>query len=146
MRAAVLLSLVAATGTWLAACGGGSGPPPGGGTSATAAATIVRLGPDDSGRTVTLAVGDRLLVALSGGRLNGSWAVTSYPRPVLTVDEPSASFGGVALVAREAGSGQVVLVRVLCGPVVDPPPCAGGSGVGPASTAPTRWTVTVVVR
>lgn len=134
MRATSLVSLAAATALVVAACGGAD------------SAAVVRLGPGDNGRTVTLAVGDRLQVILSGGRLTGDWALVSYPRPALAPDAGAVPFGGVALVAREAGSGQVVLVRVLCGPAVDPPGCSGGSGVGPGQTSPTRWAVTVTVR
>ena len=165
VRTVVLALLTAATGICLGACGDGSGTAPGDGASPTTAAsttaaptkpaptatppltgTIVRLGPGDSGRTVTLAVGDRLVVTLSGGRLAGSWALASYPRDVLRVDLRSVPPGGVGFLAQAAGSGEVVLVRPLCGPVVDPPCPGGGSGVGPAPTAPTRWAVTVVVR
>jgi hypothetical protein len=134
MRATGFVSLAAATALCVAACSGAD------------AAAVVRLGPDDSGKTVTLAVGDRLQVILSGGRLNGGWSLVSYPRPALVPDPDAMPVGGVALVAREAGSGQVVLVRVLCGPAVDPPSCPGGSGVGPGPTSPTRWTATVTVR
>jgi hypothetical protein len=134
MRVTSLVSLVAATALCVASCGGAD------------TAAVVRLGPDDNGRAVTLAVGDRLQVILSGGRLTGDWALASYPRPALALDAGDVPFGGVALVARQAGSGQVVLVRVLCGPAVDPPTCSGGSGVGPGQTAPTRWVVTVTVR
>jgi hypothetical protein len=133
MRASRVVSLVAATALCAAACGGAD------------TAAVVRLGPDDNGKAVTLAVGDRLQVILSGGRLTGDWALASFPRPALAADPGAAPFGGVALVARQAGSGQVVLVRVLCGPAVDPPGCSGGSGVGPGQTSPTRWTVTVTV-
>jgi hypothetical protein len=134
MRASSLVSFVAAAALCAAGCGGAD------------AAAVVRLGPADNGTTVTLAVGDRLQVILSGGRLTGNWALASFPRPALASDAGAAPFGGVALVAREAGSGQVVLVRVLCGPAVDPPSCPGGSGVGPGQTTPTRWAVTVTVR
>jgi hypothetical protein len=134
MRATGFVSLAAATALCLAACSGAD------------AAAVVRLGPDDNGKTVALAVGDRLQVVLSGGRLNGDWSLASYPHPALAPDAGAMPVGGVALVAREAGSGQVVLVRVLCGPAIDPPSCPGGSGVGPGPTSPTRWTVTVTVR
>ena len=134
MRASGLVSLAAATVLCVAACGGAD------------TAAVVRLGLDDNGKSVTLAAGDRLQVILSGGRLNGGWALVSYPRPALALDNGGMPVGGVALVAREAGSGQVVLVRVICGPPVDPPSCPGGSGVGPGQTAPTRWAVTVTVR
>jgi hypothetical protein len=134
MRATGLVSIAAASVLCVAACGGAG------------TAGVVRLGPGDTGRTVTLAVGDRLQVILSGGRLAGGWALVSYPRPALAPAPGPMPIGGVALVGREAGSGQVVLVRVLCGPPVDPPSCTGGSGVGPGQTAPTRWTVTVTVR
>jgi hypothetical protein len=134
MRATGLVSVAAATTLCLAACGGAD------------TATVVRLGPEGNGTAVTLAVGDRLQVVLSGGRLTGDWALASYPRPALAPDPGPVPVGGVALVAREAGSGPVVLVRVLCGPPVDPPGCPGGSGVGPGQTGPTRWTVTVTVR
>jgi hypothetical protein len=134
MRVTGLVSLAAATTLCVAACSGAD------------TAAVVRLGPDDNGTTVTLAVGDRLQAILSGGRLNGGWALASYPRPALVPDPGAMPVGGVALVAHEAGSGQVVLVRVLCGPPVDPPNCPGGSGVGPGQTSPTRWTVTVRVR
>jgi hypothetical protein len=162
LRTAVLISLAAATALYVAACGDGSDTPAGEGPSATVTTStgpasagrtapaptgvVLRLGPDDNGKTVTLAVGDRLQVILSGGRLTGSWALASEPRSVLAPDSRAVPLGGVAFVAREAGSGQVVLVRVLCGPVVDPPGCPGGSGVGPGETAPTRWAITVVVR
>lgn len=164
MRTAMLALLTAATGICLGGCGDSSGTAPGDGASPTTVAsttaaptrpaptapppltgTVLRLGPSDSGRTVTVAVGDRLLVTLSGGRLAGSWALASYPGDALRTDLRSVPLGGIAFVAQAAGSGQVVLVRLLCGPVVDPP-CPGGSGVGPAPTAPTRWAVTVVVR
>ena len=138
MRATSLVSLAAATALCAAACGGAD--------TAADTAAVVRLGLADNGKTVTLAVGDRLQVILSGGRLTGDWALASYPRPALAADAGAAPFGGVALVAREAGSGQVVLVRVLCGPPVDPPGCSGGSGVGPGQTSPTRWAVTVTFR
>jgi len=101
MRATGLVSLAAATALWVAACSGAD------------TAAVVRLGLDDNGKTVTLAVGDRLQVILSGGRLTGDWALASYPRPVLAPDPAAMPVGGVALLAREAGSGQVVLVRVL---------------------------------
>jgi hypothetical protein len=134
MRATGLVALAAAAALCAAAC------------SSADTGAVVRLGPDDNGKIVTLAVGDRLQVILSGGRLTGDWALTSYPRPVLAPDPAAMPVGGVALLAREAGSGRVVLVRVLCTPPVDPPSCPGGSGVGPAPTSPTRWTVTVTVR
>jgi hypothetical protein len=134
MRVTGLVSLAAATALCVPAC------------SDADTGAVVRLGPDDSGKSVTLAVGDRLQVVLSGGRLTGDWALASYPRPLLAPAPGAIPVGGVALVAREAGSGQVVLVRVLCGPPVDPPSCAGGSGVGPGQTSLTRWTVTVTVR
>jgi hypothetical protein len=134
MRATGLVSLAAATALCVASCGGAD------------TAALVRLGPDDNGTAVTLAVGDRLQVILSGGRLTGNWALASFPRPALAADPGAAPVGGVALVARAAGSGQVVLVRVLCGPAVDLPSCPGGSGVGPGPTTPTRWAVTVTVR
>jgi hypothetical protein len=153
-RAAGAVALAVAAAVGLAACSG-SGTTAGPGTSPTAASTgsaaprptgtVVRLGPGDDGRTVPLAVGDRLQVILSGGRLNSSWALVSYPRPTLATDPQAPPYGGISLVVQAAGAGRVVLVRVLCGPVVDPP-CAGGSGVGPAPTGPTRWAVTVVVR
>jgi hypothetical protein len=133
MRATSLVSLVAVAALGVASCGADS-------------AAVVRLGPADSGRTVTVAVGDRMQVILSGGRLTGDWALASFPRPALAQDAGGAPFGGVALVARQPGSGQVVLVRVLCGPAVDPPSCPGSSGVGPGQTSPTRWAVTVTVR
>jgi hypothetical protein len=134
MRATRFVSLAAAASVCLAGCGGAD------------SAAVLTLGPPDNGRAVTLAVGDRMQVILSGGRLTGDWALVSYPRPALAPDPGAAPVGGVALVAREAGSGQVVLVRVLCGPAIDPPSCPGGSGVGPGRTVPTRWAVTVTVR
>jgi hypothetical protein len=134
MRTTGLVSLAVATALCVASCGGAD------------TAAVVRLGPDDNGTTVTLAVGDRLEVILSGGRLNGGWALASFPRPALAPAAGAAPVGGVALVARAAGSGQVVLVQVLCGPAVDPPSCPGGSGVGPGPTSPTRWAATVTVR
>ena len=134
MKATGLVSLAAATALCVASCGGAD------------TAAVVRLGPPDNGTTVTLAVGDRLQVILSGGRLTGDWALASFPRPALAPETGTVPTGGVALVARAAGSGQVVLVRVLCGPAIDPPSCPGGSGVGPGPTAPTRWAVTVTVR
>ncbi|HVD29606.1 MAG TPA: hypothetical protein VNC79_14055, partial [Mycobacteriales bacterium] len=118
------------------------GSPPG---SAAPAGTVLRLGLDDDGKTVTMAVGDRMIVLLSGGRLAGSWAVASYPRGVLATDLRSVPLGAVGFVARAAGSGPVELVRPLCGPATDGP-CSIGGGVGPQSTAAVRWSVTVVVR
>jgi hypothetical protein len=134
MRATRLVSLAAATALCAAACSGAD------------TAAVVRLGPADNGKAVTLAVGDRLQVILSGGRLTGDWALASFPRPALASEAGAVPFGGVELVAREAGAGQVVLVRVLCGPAVDPPGCSGGSGVGPGQTSSTRWVATVTVR
>jgi hypothetical protein len=134
MRATGLISLAAAAALCVASCGGAD------------TAAVVRLGPADNGTAVTLAVGDRLEVILSGGRLSGDWALASFPRPALAPDAGAVPVGGVALVAHAAGSGQVVLVRVLCGPAADPPSCPGGSGVGPAPTGPTRWAVMVTVR
>ena len=132
MRVTSLVPLVVVAALGVASCGAGTG-------------AVVRLGPADTGTTVTLAVGDRLQVILSGGRLTGDWALASFPRPALAPDTGAVPVGGVVLVARQAGSGQVVLVRVLCGPAVDPPSCRGGSGVGPAPTSATRWAVTVTV-
>jgi hypothetical protein len=134
MRATGLVSVAAATALCVAACSGAD------------SAGVVRLGPDDNGKTVTLAVGGRLQVVLSGGRLTGDWSLVSYPRPALAPDPGTTPVGGVGLLAREAGSGQVVLVRVLCAPPIDPPSCPGGSGIGPGPTAPIRWTVTITVR
>ena len=134
MRLTSLASLAVMTALAVASCGG------------VDTAAVVRLGPADNGSTVTLAVGDRLQVILSGGRLTGDWELVSFPRPALAPEDGAAPVGGVALIARQAGSGQVVLVRVLCGPAVDPPGCSGGSGVGPGQTSPTRWAVTVTIR
>src|ERR687890_588346 len=67
MRATGFVSLAAATALCVAACSGAD------------TAAVVHLGPDDNGRTVTLAVGDRLQVILSGGRLSGDWAAASDP-------------------------------------------------------------------
>jgi hypothetical protein len=133
MRVTSLVRLVVVAALGVASCGGAD------------AGGVVRLGPADNGTTVTLAVGDRLQVILSGGRLTGTWALASFPRPALAPDAGDVPVGGVALVARQAGSGHVVLVRVLCGPAVDPPSCPGGSGIGPGETSPTRWAVTVTV-
>jgi hypothetical protein len=143
MRSTLLISVAVAAVLCVAACDG-SDTAARDGSAPTGA--ILRLGPDDSGRTVTLAVGDRLRVTLTGGRLAGTWALASYPRPALALDTRAVPVGGAAFIARQAGSGQVVLVRPLCGPIVDPPSCSGGAGVGPAETAPTRWAVTVTVR
>ena len=63
MRATGLISLAAATALCVASCGGAD------------TAAVVRLGPADNGTAVTLAVGDRLEVILSGGRLSGDWAM-----------------------------------------------------------------------
>lgn len=134
MRATGFVSVAAATALCVAACSGAD------------TGAVVRLGPDDNGKTVILAVGDGLQVILSGGRLTGDWSLASYPRPALVPAPGGMPVGGVAFVAREVGSGQVVLVKVLCAPPVDPPSCSGGSGVGPGQTSPTRWTVTVTIR
>jgi len=104
----------------------------------------VRLGPDDDGETVRIAIGTRLVVLLSGGRLAGSWALASYPRDILAADLRSVPPGGFGFVARAPGSGAVELVRPLCAPA-SAQPCAAGGGIGPPSTAPVRWSVAVVV-
>jgi hypothetical protein len=151
----VVAALLAGAAVGLAGCGnsgGGDGAssaspaPPAPTASSTPAATgrVLRLGPGDNAETVRMAVGDRLVVLLSGGRLTGSWALASYPRDILASQLGSVPPGGFGFVARAPGSGSVELVRPLCGPA-SAQPCAAGGGIGPSSTAPVRWSVVVVV-
>jgi hypothetical protein len=126
---------------------GGSMPDAGGSTpvSPSAAAPVVhRLGPRDTGKTVTMAVGDRLVVTLSTNRLAARWALTGYPDGVLAPELASVPAGGFGLVARSAGSGSVVLTRSGCGPAADRI-CPSGAG-SPAPAKPVTWSVTVIVR
>jgi hypothetical protein len=127
---------------------GVGGSTPGAGGSApgrpAAAPVVHRLGPLDAGKTVTMAVGDRLVVTLPTNRLAGRWTLTGYPAGVLAPELASVPVGGFGLVARSAGSGSVVLTRSGCGPAADQI-CPSGAG-SPAPAKPVTWSVTVVVR
>jgi hypothetical protein len=109
---------------------------------------VLRLGPADSGRRVTMAVGDRLVVFLSTNRFTNRWALLDYPRDALRLDLRGVPLGAFGFTARAAGSGAVALIRSGCGP--GDRPCLGGaSPVDPTPPVPggaVTWTVTVVVR
>lgn len=89
---------------------------PGGGTT-------YRVGPADTGRTVTIKVGDRLQVALTlaGNRLRGLWTLTGYPRDALRLEIGRGTFGQFLFVATARGGGNITLIRSACGGVTDRP-------------------------
>lgn len=158
VRSAVLTVVLGAAAAALVACGEGvspgAGSAPGGTASSSAPAAgsstparpspgtpaVHRLGPRDTGKTVTLAVGDRLVVELSDNRLAARWTVADYPRGVLATDLAAGAVGGFAFLARGPGSGPLVFARASCG-VAGTEPCPSNARV-----AATTCTVTVRVR
>jgi hypothetical protein len=112
----------------------GSAPPGG--------STLHELGPRDSGRTIPLAVGDRLRVTLSANRLTARWTLTAYPRGALSADLAGTPVGAFGFVARAPGSGRILLTRSGC-EETGTDPCPSGGGL---PGTPLTWTAVVVVR
>jgi len=79
----------------------------------------VRLGPEDAGRTVTAAAGDRLVLALPETPGTGyTWQVEELPAGARVVDErceqsSSSGIGGQArrIIVLEAGDGGALRLR-----------------------------------
>lgn len=94
----------------LSACGsGGTTGPPG-------ARTVVVL-PSDAGHTISLHVGDRLLVELAGPP-QATWMLAAYPREALAVTSSAPTDGRFEFTAQGSGTGQVLIVmRVPSGAV-----------------------------
>ena len=129
----------------------GTGEPRAAAAKPSLSPTTVTVGPADGGRTVTLKVGDRLIVQLyttmPPSRLRPGWVLRSPPSTVLRRVEGSPDATQVVLVADQPGTVRLVLVkRFGC----DPPlrcPVAGPSGQSERLRPPVeRPTVTITVR
>ena len=113
----------------------------------------------DRGRTVSLQVGDRLVLALPDAgepsdiaRFPGSWVLVKHP-PALKLVSGRASRGGhIELVARRPGKGPVVAIGRWCGegPIVRAAPIircpvAAGDAAGNLPQRSGSFVITVEV-
>ena len=133
------------------ACGalGGVTFEPGGGRSLVQTPSTVRVGPQDARRTVSVQVGDRLVVLLEPSR-SARWRLLRYPGGVLSLAASDDGEGRYEFVARAAGRGHIWVAGLhRCGP---PIPRGSPEGVGcpVAAEAPGRfvphWLFTVTIR
>ncbi len=112
-------------------------------TGASGGSTVT-VGRADTGKTVTMAVGDALVVDLGPAPTPlpaaPAWKLYRYPTQVLTLVTSDPSAGRFEFRARAAGTGQMLVLNVFaCGPPMEPQvagaPCpvegGGGTGVQP---------------
>lgn len=133
------------------ACGGAGGAAGPSGSSGTPGAPgrTVTIARSDAGHTVSLRVGDRLVVDLGTGP-QASWTLASYPAAQLSVSSQSPSEGRFEFTARSPGTGTILLVmKGDCGPE-QTVPCAQPGQDEPVDAvggmlAPKPFEVTVVV-
>ncbi|HZP90643.1 MAG TPA: hypothetical protein VFC04_06565 [Actinomycetota bacterium] len=117
-RIAAIAAVLAAV---LTACGRGS---------SAGGPETVRIGASDAGSTVSVGVGDRVVVALGQPPPTGRWALAAYPRGVLSLDSSDPGGGRFDFTAEAAGSGQVlVIMKTVCGSVAAP--CTGAGAEDP---------------
>jgi hypothetical protein len=162
MKTRALIGGIVLVGLLAAACAGVSGPQgdtgngAGDGTtpSGSAGATVV-VGPDQSGTSVSLAVGMTLVFLPSGATATSGllgWRVLSYPKGLIafTAEQGKPPFH---FVAQHAGAGTLeVMFGPLCGELgpnagaaADCPLTRGGSGAGPAGIATRLYTYDLTV-
>ena len=99
------LSIVLLTAVlFLAGCGQPSPPDAGGDQRRT-----VTLGRTDSGRTVTVRVGDKLVLSLGATAASEGWRLALYPKKSLSLNGPSSG-ERLVLKAEHQGNGRVVAV------------------------------------
>ncbi|SRR6266540_4701727 len=97
---------------------------------------------EDRGSTVSIQRGERLVLLLrlpSSSARTGTWTLTTYPRPALTLVSADAQQGRFEFEARAVGSGKVVAaVRQKAARCVNPSATAchvpGGPGLLPPRT------------
>jgi hypothetical protein len=81
----------------------------------------VRIGASDAGSTVSVRVGDRVLVALGAPPRTGRWTLAAYPRGVLSLVSSDLGRGRFEFAAEAPGAGQVlVIMKTVCGSVAAP--------------------------
>jgi hypothetical protein len=90
------------------------------GTPPSSTGGVVRLGPGDSGKTITMRVGNQLQITQTANRLLGRWILADYRR-VLSPDLRRSTFGQFVLIAIAPGGGAVTLIQSSCG--TDGRPC-----------------------
>lgn len=98
-------------------------------------ARTITLGPQDAGRNVRLAIGDRLVLQLGPtfpeAGIGLSWRLASYPEAVLELESQSAADGRFEFRAVASGRGEVRLAgSIPCDPAVEREPDAVGCPVG----------------
>ena len=114
--------------------------------------STVQLSLDDRGKTVSLHVGDRLVITLPPASspspaFASAWRLGRYPTAIMELQTSDAT-GRFELVARAKGSGNIVAVRGCSpGPVAaEIPPCpVTGPGSAPAPPEPLIFSLTVQV-
>jgi len=109
----------------------------------------VTIARSDAGHTVSLHVGEHLVVDL-GPAPQASWTLASYPTAQLSISSQSPSEGRFEFTATSSGSGMILLVmKSDCGPEQTVPCAQPGQGepvdaVG-GMVPPRPFEVTVVV-
>jgi hypothetical protein len=104
--------------------------------------STVQLSLDDRGKTVSLHVGDRLVITLPPASspspaFASSWRLGRYPTAILELQTSDAT-GRFEFVARAKGSGNIIAVRG-CSPgplAAEIPPCPYVAGPGSATAPP----------
>jgi|SRR5581483_1593956 hypothetical protein len=90
----------------------------------------VTIRSSDAGSTVSVRVGDRVVVALGAPPRTARWTLAAYPRGVLALGSSNLEQGRFAFTAEAAGTGQVLVVmKTVCGSVAAP--CTRASGADP---------------
>ena len=98
------------------------------GANAGSGGSNVTVTAKDSGRTIALHVGDRLVVNLRpsfAGRADGLIRTgVQYPRDVLTTSPDKSKLGQWTFTAEATGAGKVIVISAPCGPLLGPAPVA----------------------
>jgi hypothetical protein len=84
-------------------------------SSPGASSTTVVLNARDSGRTVSLDPGTRLVIDLGGRRSEHRWGLVRYPRRALKLMTNRAATGKIVFEAKKRGRGHIVAIG-LSGP------------------------------
>jgi hypothetical protein len=120
--------------------------------TATRTPATIQLGVDDSGTTVSLHVGDRLVISLPPSpspvpKVPPGWSLATYPKEALELTTNDPKNGHFEFVARAAGEGKIlVLGRCSPGPAVaGGAPCPLDVAPGGMPPRPMAFNVTVQV-
>jgi hypothetical protein len=98
------------------------------GANTESGGSTITVTASDSGRTISLHVGDRLVVNLGpsfAGAADGLIRTSvQFPRDLLTMSPDKSKLGHWDFTAKAAGTGKVTVISAPCGPLLGPAPAA----------------------